>query len=42
MEKAYAAVFKLAMEQSVSMRQAAMMLAVSRVAEATATRGIYP
>jgi len=42
MEKAYAAVSKITDEQNVTMRQAAMMLAVSRVAEATRIRGIYP
>ncbi|NOZ23432.1 MAG: Glu/Leu/Phe/Val dehydrogenase [Planctomycetes bacterium] len=42
MEKAYAMVYKIASERSVTMRQAAMMLAVTRVAEATKTRGIYP
>ena len=42
MEKAYAAVFQIAKQQEVSMRQAAMVLAVGRAAEATKTRGIYP
>ncbi|MEW6354845.1 MAG: Glu/Leu/Phe/Val dehydrogenase [Planctomycetota bacterium] len=42
MERAYAAVYKIASENSVTMRQAAMMLAVRRVAGATQTRGIYP
>jgi glutamate dehydrogenase/leucine dehydrogenase len=42
MEKAYAAVFKTATKENVSMRQAAMMLAVGRVAEAARIRGIYP
>ncbi len=42
MEKAYLNVFRTAEDKKVSMRQAALMLAVGRVAEATVVRGIYP
>jgi glutamate dehydrogenase (NAD(P)+) len=42
MEKAYIEVLELAEERKVSMRQAATMLGVSRVAEAHATRGLFP
>ncbi|HLB61942.1 MAG TPA: Glu/Leu/Phe/Val dehydrogenase [Actinomycetota bacterium] len=42
MERAYVDVLNLAQERQVSMRVAATMLGVSRVAEAHATRGLYP
>jgi len=42
MDRAYATVYGLAQEKNVSMRTAALMLAVQRVAEATTTRGLYP
>jgi len=42
MDEAMAAVRQMADAQGVDLRAAAMMLAVSRVAEATALRGLYP
>ncbi|MBN1298208.1 MAG: Glu/Leu/Phe/Val dehydrogenase [Actinobacteria bacterium] len=42
MEKAFYETYKFSLENKVDMRQAASMLAVSRVAEATGLRGIYP
>jgi glutamate dehydrogenase (NAD(P)+) len=42
MEKAYVDVLSLSEESKVSMRTAATMLGVRRVAEAHATRGLYP
>jgi glutamate dehydrogenase/leucine dehydrogenase len=35
-------VHRLAVEQGISLRMAAMWLAVQRVAEASMTRGLYP
>jgi glutamate dehydrogenase (NAD(P)+) len=42
MEKAYADVSSLASERKVSMRTAAQMIGIGRVAEAHRTRGLYP
>ena len=42
MEKAYAQVSALARERGVSLRTAAQMIGVGRVAEAHQTRGLYP
>jgi Glutamate dehydrogenase/leucine dehydrogenase len=42
MERAYAEVADLAAERKVSMRTAAQMIGVGRVAEAHRTRGLYP
>jgi glutamate dehydrogenase (NAD(P)+) len=42
MERAYVDVLNLAEERKVTMRTAATMLGVGRVAEAHATRGLYP
>ncbi len=42
MEKAYAKVSALAGERKVSMRTAAQMIGIGRVAEAHRTRGLYP
>jgi len=42
MERAFEEVYRISQEEKVSMRQAANMLAVSRVAEATRLRGLYP
>ena len=42
MERAYAQVSNLAAERKVSMRTAAQMIGVGRVAEAHRTRGLYP
>ena len=42
MERAYAQVSTLATERKVSMRTAAQMIGVGRVAEAHRTRGLYP
>ena len=42
MEKAYAQVSALALERGVSLRTAAQMIGVGRVAEAHQTRGLYP
>jgi glutamate dehydrogenase (NAD(P)+) len=42
MEDAYVAVLELAEERKVTMRQAATVLGVSRVAEAHTTRGLFP
>jgi glutamate dehydrogenase (NAD(P)+) len=42
MHRGFASVYELAQEHKVDMRTAALMLAISRVAEATAVRGIYP
>ena len=42
MEKAYAEVSALALERGVSLRTAAQMIGVGRVAEAHLTRGLYP
>ncbi len=40
--RAYADVSRAAQEENISLREAAMLLAVRRVAEATTIRGIYP
>ena len=42
MERAYAQVSTLATERKVSMRTAAQMIGVGRVADAHRTRGLYP
>jgi len=42
MERAFEDVYRLSQKEKVSMRQAANMLAVSRVAEACRLRGLYP
>jgi glutamate dehydrogenase (NAD(P)+) len=42
MERAFEDVYRFSQEKKVTMRQAANMLAVSRVAEATRVRGLYP
>jgi len=42
MEQAYVGVLELAEEHKATMRQAATMLGVSRVAEAHVTRGLFP
>jgi glutamate dehydrogenase (NAD(P)+) len=42
MERAFYDTYRLSLEKKVDMRTAASMLAVSRVAEATELRGIYP
>ena len=42
MQKAFDSVYRLSREKKVSMRTAAHILAVSRVAEAHLTRGLYP
>jgi glutamate dehydrogenase (NAD(P)+) len=42
MEEAYVGVEQLAAAEKIDMRAAAMMVAVSRVAEATSLRGLYP
>ena len=42
MVRAYDDVQRTAVEHDIDLRLAAYMLAVSRVAEATMTRGIYP
>jgi glutamate dehydrogenase (NAD(P)+) len=42
MERAYGQVSALATERKVSMRTAAQMIGVGRVAEAHRTRGLYP
>lgn len=42
MEKAFENVYRISCERKVSMRKAALMLAVEKVAEATKTRGLYP
>lgn len=42
MERAFYDTYKLSQEKKVDMRTAVSMLAVSRVAEATSLRGIYP
>jgi glutamate dehydrogenase (NAD(P)+) len=42
MERAYGQVSTLASERKVSMRTAAQMIGVGRVAEAHRTRGLYP
>jgi glutamate dehydrogenase (NAD(P)+) len=42
MEKAFYETYNFSREKNVDMRTAASMLAVSRVAEATSLRGIYP
>jgi len=42
MSKAFHSVYSIAQERKVEMRTAALILGVSRVAEATRTRGIYP
>jgi glutamate dehydrogenase/leucine dehydrogenase len=42
MVRAFEDVHRTSIEHDVDMRLAAYMLAVSRVAEATLTRGIYP
>ena len=42
MEKAFDEVYNLSREKKVTMRDAAYILAISRVAEAHRTRGLYP
>ena len=42
MERSYAQVSALAAERKVSMRTAAHMIGVGRVADAHRTRGLYP
>jgi glutamate dehydrogenase (NAD(P)+) len=42
MVRAYDDVARIAEEQSLTLREAAYVLAVGRVADALATRGIYP
>ena len=42
MEKAFENVYRISREKKVSMRKAALMLAIERVAEATRVRGLYP
>jgi glutamate dehydrogenase (NAD(P)+) len=42
MEVAYVGVLETAKERAVTMRRAATILGVSRVAEAHKTRGLYP
>ncbi|MBE0478654.1 Glu/Leu/Phe/Val dehydrogenase [Candidatus Aerophobetes bacterium] len=42
MEKAFENVYRIAREKDVSMRKAALILAIERVVEATKVRGIYP
>ena len=42
MDRAFEAVYKMSDLHEVHMRTAAYMVAVSRVAEATTTRGLYP
>ncbi len=42
MERAFLEVYRMAMEKGWTMRQAATVLAVSRVAEAWRSRGLYP
>lgn len=42
MKKAFDSVLKMALEKKVSMRSAALMLAIDRVAQATRLRGLYP
>ena len=42
MEKSHVDVLSLAEDRKVSMRTAATMLGVGRVAEAHSTRGLYP
>jgi len=42
MQRAYEQVHQIAHQRKIDMRSAALMLAISRVAEATRVRGIYP
>jgi glutamate dehydrogenase (NAD(P)+) len=42
MEESYIAVLELAEDRKVTMRQAATILGVQRVAEAHSTRGLFP
>jgi glutamate dehydrogenase (NAD(P)+) len=42
MEEAYIDVLEMAEDRKVTMRQAATILGVSRVAEAHTTRGLFP
>jgi glutamate dehydrogenase (NAD(P)+) len=42
MTRAYAAVLAAAQEHKITLREAAMVLAVGRVVEAARLRGIYP
>ena len=42
MEKAFENVYRIAIKRKVSMRKAALMLAIERVADATKVRGLYP
>ena len=42
MERAYAEVSELATEQGLSLRTAAQVIGVGRVADAHRTRGLYP
>jgi len=42
MRQAFHGVYRVAQERKVDMRTAALVVAMSKVAEATAVRGIYP
>jgi glutamate dehydrogenase (NAD(P)+) len=42
MQRAFHSVHEMARERKTDMRTAALMLAISKVAEATTVRGIYP
>ncbi len=42
MQRAFHSVYEVAQERNTDMRTAALMLAISKVAEATTVRGIYP
>ncbi|GAH30392.1 unnamed protein product [marine sediment metagenome] len=42
MQKAFGKVYRISEERKVTMRKAAYILAVERVAEATRVRGLYP
>ena len=42
MEKAFENVYRMATKRKVSMRKAALMFAIERVADATKVRGLYP
>jgi glutamate dehydrogenase (NAD(P)+) len=42
MVRSFEQVYRMAQEHDVDLRQGAQMLAISRVAEATRLRGLYP
>ena len=42
MQKAFDKVYRISEERKVTMRKAAYILAIERVAEATRVRGLYP